>query len=269
MRGKQAQERSRSEEERITPARAGKTTISLTTCRPCADHPRACGENEIAALRWSDVDGSPPRVRGKRAQRTAGRCRIRITPARAGKTPRGRRRRKCHPDHPRACGENLGGGSASGRACGSPPRVRGKPASWRRSRPGSRITPARAGKTVHHPADLPPGRDHPRACGENQPRGNLLDNGSGSPPRVRGKLYPGQTGHLGQGITPARAGKTDSHAADVCRSADHPRACGENISSRFASRYALGSPPRVRGKPVTIEGSTATCRITPARAGKT
>ena len=47
------------------------------------------------------------------------------------------------------------------------PRVRGKRSfsTERRMRPGP--LPARAGKTVHHLAELPTGRDHPRACGEN------------------------------------------------------------------------------------------------------
>ena len=50
---------------------------------------------------------------------------------------------------------------------------------------------------------------------------------------------------------------------------DHPRRCGENI---FASNYILrnmGSPPQVRGKPVSGIGILGLFRITPAGAGKT
>ena len=72
--------------ERITPARAGKTSTRRSARQKSGDHPRACGENGIGkrTLVWSG--GSPPRVRGKlfllgQLEPHGG-----ITPARAGKT---------------------------------------------------------------------------------------------------------------------------------------------------------------------------------------
>ena len=50
---------------------------------------------------------------------------------------------------------------------------------------------------------------------------------------------------------------------------DHPRVCGENWCLPLRRSRTLGSPPRVRGKPVEqlfLEGRR---RITPACAGKT
>ena len=86
VRGKPRPRRARRCTLSITPARAGKTGISVSPrCQPW-DHPRACGEN--LAIRKPDGEpcGSPPRVRGKRLPRTAGAMNGRITPARAGKT---------------------------------------------------------------------------------------------------------------------------------------------------------------------------------------
>ena len=50
---------------------------------------------------------------------------------------------------------------------------------------------------------------------------------------------------------------------------DHPRRCGENSRSFFASTVILGSPPQVRGKPGYNLLAESAFRITPAGAGKT
>ena len=131
-----------------------------------------------------------------------------ITPADAGKTQHGRKRRRNHEDHPRGCGENS---SSSTRCCnsiGSPPRMRGK----RNDRFGSeltfRITPADAGKTFCRRllrADI---RDHPRGCGENFVSAAYAVRVPGSPPRMRGKHRNCRQYAYQHRITPADAGKT-------------------------------------------------------------
>ena len=72
----------------ITPACAGKTSVTCRIFYPSRDHPRVCGENFQRAESETARLGSPPRVRGKRV--CAGiRCRASgITPACAGKTLR-------------------------------------------------------------------------------------------------------------------------------------------------------------------------------------
>ena len=91
---------------------------------------------------------------------------------------------------------------------------------------------------------------------------------TGSPPRMRGKVHcvRGVTHH--DGITPACAGKSSKIFHDLFIVGDHPRVCGEK--SRPLSRwvYALGSPPRMRGKAVAIFRQLHHGRITPACAGK-
>ena len=71
----------------------------------------------------------------------------------------------------------------------------------------------------------------------------------GSPPRMRGKRRKLAGQEKAVGITPADAGKTG-----VCRLGksarwDHPRGCGENHLAVAVGADALGSPPRMRGKP--------------------
>ena len=110
----------------ITPARAGKTE-----CRSCSlaghrDHPRACGENSTCTAPGNSSTGSPPRVRGKLSATGCLVTSARITPARAGKTIRGRQDSTATRDHPRACGENGQDLLQMVNAGGSPPRVRGK-----------------------------------------------------------------------------------------------------------------------------------------------
>ena len=73
--------------------------------------------------------------------------------------------------------------------------------------------------------------DHPRVCGE---YGEYLDEHEpmmGSPPRVRGIPGVNQKAVLGQGITPACAGNTLDAGSLQIVGWDHPRVCGEYLTS--------------------------------------
>ena len=195
--------------------------------------------------------GSPPQVRGKPLEPPSTAHKQRITPAGAGKNaaihgglP------SLRPDHPRRCGENYTeeyqnganqgsppqvrgkrlGASAACRCAGSPPQVRGKLGDLTSNFIFSRITPAGAGKTflcvVFHFVS------------------------HGSPPQVRGKLTVHTALRRSRRITPADAGKTTASPSQRHSSQDHPRGCGENITSMFLLPVAIGSPPRMRGKPI-------------------
>ena len=91
---------------------------------------------------------------------------------------------------------------------------------------------------------------------------------NGSPPRMRGKVSSVQTASYGTGITPAYAGKSCICLARLLPTWDHPRVCGEKLSSSTPRRTLMGSPPRMRGKVdvaiVVLRGNG----ITPAYAGK-
>ena len=76
--------------------------------------------------------------------------------------------------------------------------------------------------------------------------------GQGSPPRMRGLLYPSDMPQSQQGITPAHAGLTLAMNIAAGLIGDHPRACGAYRSALPAARTAMGSPPRMRGLPWAV-----------------
>ena len=172
--------------ERITPARAGKTSCTGVASGALPDHPRACGEKHVESLSGTGALGSPPRMRGKH-------CNVEI----AGKL------RQITP-----CWKSIVAHIVRCVNKDRSPRVRGKPEYQSRLGANLGITPARAGKTRRNCKCFCSPADHPRACGENtSSQGRRADLG-GSPPRVRGKLYIIWPSCRPVGITPARAGKT-------------------------------------------------------------
>ena len=193
--------------------------------------------------------GSSPRVRGKRPGYWEPQWLRRLIPARAGKTSPPRPETLSSAAHPRACGENLVWWSSSCGTGGSSPRVRGKPAMFRRAAWAFRLIPARAGKTCSLCSWTPPARAHPRACGENPSGSAKASATSGSSPRVRGKPRRDGGDQPPPGLIPARAGKTITIGAPLT--------------------LIWGSSPRVRGKPTAGILSRTTGGLIPARAGKT
>ena len=152
---------------------------------------------------------------------------------------------------------------------GSPPRVREKHKLAVHDEAHLGITPACAGKTKTYLLQNDLGRDHPRVCGKNSVSFAKLLKGSGSPPRVREKLFDEvEKGHR-EGITPACAGKTHVKCRQHYVLWDHPRVCGKNSINQDVESARLGSPPRVREKPVSPAINSVEIGITPACAGKT
>ena len=131
------------------------------------------------------------------------------------------------------------------------------------------ITPADAGKTRCWAASRVLLRDHPRGCGENLPDFKFSGDVKGSPPRMRGKLPSSIASSILYRITPADAGKTALMPDGGAVKWDHPRGCGENHEGKVVSAVHQGSPPRMRGKPVTKQLWHRRVGITPADAGKT
>ena len=192
-----------------------------------------------------------------------------ITPAGAGKTFHVLCLSGFREDHPRRCGENHHPPVRHHRRGGSPPQVRGKPSRALSVVNSDRITPAGAGKTATLRMCSRNARDHPRRCGENVAPMSSISAAPGSPPQVRGKHFHRLCSSCGLGITPAGAGKTQSGGRGLLLCRDHPRRCGENFSCVIQVCYRCGSPPQVRGKPLSQCHSHPSARITPAGAGKT
>ena len=254
---------------RLIPARAGKTPLPHRSSPARTAHPRAGGENAIDFLRGPCSIGSSPRGRGKPGHQGEERAARGLIPARAGKTLYATRISTPLTAHPRAGGEN---GDLLDVVCvrtGSSPRGRGKPVDDRLHRGRRGLIPARAGKTGRprfHVRQLPA---HPRAGGENdgdQARTCLYQ---GSSPRGRGKLEGVEHEVLGQGLIPARAGKTSGGRSRPGPRGAHPRAGGENSPSRIPPCSHTGSSPRGRGKRWETRVRRPSGRLIPARAGKT
>ena len=155
---------------RITPAYAGKRILERACAGSGRDHPRVCGEKNTTTERAEFGVGSPPRMRGKDAERLNQRGVVGITPAYAGKSDNGGHKVLKVKDHPRVCGEKFTTLYQMRSASGSPPRMRGKGIVFTSFPFGSGITPAYAGKRNASFGTRWTIRDHPRVCGEKRKR---------------------------------------------------------------------------------------------------
>ena len=191
----------------ITPAYAGKREGPKNAQSKVGDHPRVCGEKCIPLTRGHGRQGSPPRMRGKVQLGEIDLQDIWITPAYAGKSGPCPDRVPPAGDHPRVCGEKSQSTSASPRALGSPPRMRGKGVKQSNSRIRMGITPAYAGKSCIYRSTTSISWDHPRVCGEKSFKTSTSCWSKGSPPRMRGKGIQPCNQWVRVGITPAYAGK--------------------------------------------------------------
>ena len=70
------------------------------------------------------------------------------------------------------------------------------------------------------------------------------------------------------GITPAYAGKSADLLAEIDKSRDHPRLCGEKLLPFEMESVLTGSPPPMRGKGSPSNKLLDIIGITPAYAGK-
>ena len=153
---------------------------------------------------------------------------LRITPARAGKTSSIQSASLSARDHPRSCGKDLINSKCVPLSAGSPPLVRERRVTYESVPQVSRITPARAGKTVTTSSKLDPVEDHPRSCGKDRMNVEWISAKSGSPPLVRERLRGCENWEQSQWITPARAGKTPMTRFQNVVIRDHPRSCGKD-----------------------------------------
>ena len=153
------------------------------------------------------IAGSPPRGRGKDKLNVREDFAPGITPAWAGKRPGSDQRPALPQDHPRVGGEKVLAGFFPDFWQGSPPRGRGKAYRLLAETPGTRITPAWAGKSQQAPDVFRLAGDHPRVGGEKQNKVLSKSPMPGSPPRGRGKEQVCCCETNRNRITPAWAGK--------------------------------------------------------------
>ena len=185
----------------------GKAALSGLSCYHLRITPAYAGKSSISRTVADAADGSPPPMRGKDEVVKWELHDDRITPAYAGK--RINRRGRCWKcrDHPRLCGEKRSGGSTSSFVKGSPPPMRGKAAHYTGGSIECRITPAYAGKRQQSASFSVRCQDHPRLCGEKFLSALWKIFWTGSPPPMRGKDGAAVKKEIKKRITPAYAGK--------------------------------------------------------------
>ena len=170
-------------------------------------------------------------------------------PTRVGKTCQWSFLTFKRPEHPHACGENYLFHQLYFRVLGTSPRVWGKRRTPRPASPCSRNIPTRVGKTLGFAKmDFCP-KEHPHACGENVRAGIAFSAGSGTSPRVWGKLT--------------------NQAQAANRTRNIPTRVGKTAESLKKKNPVLGTSPRVWGKRRRGARGLLYCRNIPTRVGKT
>ncbi len=248
---------------RATPARAGTTSPPKTPPPPTRGYPRAGGDDRKSARTPNGDYGLPPRGRGRRgAGAVAGRER-RATPARAGTTSPATCSRRCVRGFPRAGGDDRARELPPASSSGLPPRGRGRPCNMISDPVPMGATPARAGTTSPSRARRGRSGGYPRAGGDDSstqpPRRPTI----GLPPRGRGRLRQPRDRTGVPRATPARAGTTSGPSTTGAHSAGYPRAGGDDPLPPGEIVYAMGLPPRGRGRLCLTLAREGTERATP------
>ena len=157
---------------RNIPAHAGKTPTLVFPATLGEEHPRARGENDIGSGSENSSRGTSPRTRGKRGMSWGFVASWRNIPAHAGKTPSTFTASRPITEHPRARGENTNPPGILYHHIGTSPRTRGKLVSAVQDAFSMGNIPAHAGKTSSLNQSPQPKQEHPRARGENHPKGS-------------------------------------------------------------------------------------------------
>ncbi len=126
VRGRHQVNRPPDARDRNTPACAGTTVRAMQSWTVVWEHPRVCGDDYRDAQFLESRRGTPPRVRGRPAERLPKSPPSGNTPACAGTTSRSRPGDPTTGEHPRVCGDDSLLTPSTRMSPGTPPRVRGR-----------------------------------------------------------------------------------------------------------------------------------------------
>ncbi len=110
---------------------------------------------------------------------------------------------------------------------------------------------------------------HPHACGEHESQQSLVDDVSGSPPRMWGTPVRQRSRVNRLRFTPTHVGNTSNVDCIDCSQTVHPHACGEHLNIWLKRAPASGSPPRMWGTPGSHPRPPQRHRFTPTLVGNT
>ncbi len=253
----------------LTPARAGRTGQVGSGIGVVGTHPRSRGEDKdvitVPALRTD----SPPLARGGLDADGGVLGGEGLTPARAGRTRRRRTEHRLERTHPRSRGEDSGAGDLTSGPSDSPPLARGGRVVVGDAVRVHGLTPARAGRTREVAGRGVGHGTHPRSRGEDLRAATAAGTWTDSPPLARGGHSGKVTDPALDGLTPARAGRTEAREGGEVLGRTHPRSRGEDAPSLTPPTGWEDSPPLARGGPNVHTCGPQRAGLTPARAGRT
>ena len=254
---------------RFTPTCVGTTSGRPRRAPRPSVHPHVCGDDRLKAGRLAYGPGSPPRVWGRLVTVAIRRGQARFTPTCVGTTHRAGSAALRRAVHPHVCGDDGVTYRVANPRRGSPPRVWGRrPGHWRDQGP-QRFTPTCVGTTSSMAFCMARCAVHPHVCGDDTSADVSTPGGSGSPPRVWGRLVM-LVSPSGRGrFTPTCVGTTRAPAGARAGSEVHPHVCGDDVRRAHSSCMNVGSPPRVWGRPLIGAVRRGLSRFTPTCVGTT
>ena len=146
------------------------------------------------------------------------------------------------------------------------------PIPWLASQPllplWQRPPPACAGETTAWVLRVIPKQPAARVCGGNEETADTLYGADSRRPRVRGKRTALDNGSVAMRYIPACAGEAGAAGIRRSRRKVHPRVCGGSVIGGSQRSAHMGTSPRVRGKPASVEPYAGYNGYIPACAGE-
>ena len=255
-------------ELRVIPTGVGKAGVHKPDHNTTTGHPHGCGESSAIDQMYSLVNGSSPRVWGKRDAGLPGSLSRRVIPTGVGKAWMMGVSSSIGSGHPHGCGESPPVARFEKPNCGSSPRVWGKLSVVYHRFRRIRVIPTGVGKALYGPNRDGAQAGHPHGCGESSIGSPCPIAASGSSPRVWGKPSHLSGRYTSTRVIPTGVGKALGGIFLTKYIAGHPHGCGESRSAFHLALLARGSSPRVWGKRKSGIPLLTPHRVIPTGVGK-
>ena len=254
---------------RFTPTHVGTTRSTGADDRSPPVHPHARGDDIKEWGHNAAVDGSPPRMWGRRLVELGGGELGRFTPTHVGTTGTASRFASFLSVHPHARGDDAASARRRRVRDGSPPRTWGRRQEEAEVVFDFRFTPTHVGTTWLRSSSVPVKPVHPHARGDDSCRYCAPPMTLGSPPRTWGRLQGGADGGAADRFTPTDVETTAVRFRGRLPASVHPPARGDDRRGDHGVGLGDGSPPRTWGRLAVVFKSRLLHRFTPTHVGTT